>query len=787
MLTLEEYKKELENQIKSNRSLIYITTHEEHRVIQTIQSIACERAKPWSFVFWDIASGGFTNASYKFQNNMDQAEILTWFSDLIIEKDDFCVLVLHDFYKFLAPEGHPGQMEIATIRALKNLIEKCHTERKCVILTGAKYYMPLEFEKLVSLLDWPLPDQDLILQTVSGLVNASKSKPGLSFRTDYSDVEFEAIVKAFQGLSLREIEMISTYFILTDSEFNPKKIANKKQDIIKQSGILEWIDLEYDLSSVGGLSNLKDWLIKRKDAFSDKAIEYGLPAHPKGLLIIGIQGAGKCFKKGTQVLMHDGTHKNVEDITGKDLLMGPDGLSRAVKGISEGFDTLYKITPVNGEIFYVNGDHILHVDYCKKRLNISVKDFLNQSIKFQKKCKLVKAYIDKKSAPKKVEPYMLGAFLSYKDTYNDALVPHWYKKLGAENLSSVFPNMSAEDRTKVLEGFLDFSGKLKNKTFYLKIKDQNLTKDITDLARSLCFQVNSKQKNKYTLLKISNIGLRDGVMTPKTVLTKFTVTKDIEDSYYGFEVDKDHLFVLSDYTIVHNSRSSKAIASFWGLPLLRLDMGRIFSGIVGSSEENLRSVIKTAESVAPCILWCDEIDKAFSNTSFSGDSGTSSRIFGTFLTWMQEKKSSVFVVATANNVSHLPPELIRKGRFDDIFFVDLPDSEERKEIWEIHLKQRNFDVSEFNINDLVNKSEGFTGAEIEAAIISSMYEGFSDNQRRITTVDIIKELKESIPIYVTMRENIEALREWASKRARNASKKAQADKLKHLEVQEEEL
>jgi SpoVK/Ycf46/Vps4 family AAA+-type ATPase len=199
-------------------------------------------------------------------------------------------------------------------------------------------------------------------------------------------------------------------------------------------------------------------------------------------------------------------------------------------------------------------------------------------------------------------------------------------------------------------------------------------------------------------------------------------------------------------------------------------VGRVFSGIVGSSEENLRSVIKTAESVAPCIMWCDEIDKAFSSTNYSADSGTSSRIFGTFLTWMQEKKAPVFVVATANVVSNLPPELIRKGRFDDIFFVDLPDKDERKEIWNIHLEQRNFTPSSFDMNVLIKESEGFTGAEIEAAIISAMYEGFSDNQRLINTVDIIKELKESVPIYVTMKEKIEELREWADKRARNASK-----------------
>jgi SpoVK/Ycf46/Vps4 family AAA+-type ATPase len=190
-------------------------------------------------------------------------------------------------------------------------------------------------------------------------------------------------------------------------------------------------------------------------------------------------------------------------------------------------------------------------------------------------------------------------------------------------------------------------------------------------------------------------------------------------------------------------------------------------------------------------MWVDEIDKAFSNIGNTGDSGTSSRIFGTFLTWMQEKKSPVFVVATANVVANIPPELIRKGRFDDIFFVDLPDDEERKEIWSIHLEQRNFNIENFDLKKLVSNSEGFTGAEIEAAIVSAMYEGFSDNKRPINSVDIIKELKESVPIYITMKEKIEELRDWASKRARNASKSKNVVILKDYvptnNIEEEEL
>lgn len=506
-----DFKKELENQIKSNRSLIYITTHEEHRIDECIQEISCTQKTPWNYVFWDIASETKSN-NVKYKNSFDQMEILNWFYDLKIDSDEVCVLVLHDFYKFLSPEGNGGQVELITIRSLRNLVEKCHLEHKYVVITGAKYFMPTEFSKVVHILDMPLPDTEIIANKLQNIIELSDRNPQVKkkFKLDYNQDETEMIIKAFHGLSLREIEMISTYLILTEKEFDVKQIASKKRDIIKQSGILEWIDVEFEIDQVGGLNNLKNWLHKRKEAFTDKAVEFGLPPNPKGLLITGVQGAGK-------------------------------------------------------------------------------------------------------------------------------------------------------------------------------------------------------------------------------------------------------------------SRISKAIASYWSLPLLRLDMGRVFSGIVGSSEENLRLVIKTAEAVAPCVLWCDEIDKAFSSNMVSTDSGTSSRVFGSFLTWLQDKKSSVFVVATANVVHHLPPELIRKGRFDDIFFVDLPNEEEREEIWKIHLLQRNYNPKHFDINKLIIESDGYTGAEIEASIISALYECFSDQKDTLTTVDIIKELKNSVPLSITMKESIEELRSWARQRARLAS------------------
>lgn len=227
------------------------------------------------------------------------------------------------------------------------------------------------------------------------------------------------------------------------------------------------------------------------------------------------------------------------------------------------------------------------------------------------------------------------------------------------------------------------------------------------------------------------------------------------------------------------SLTAKSVSTLWNLPLLRLDIGSIFEGIVGSSERNMREVIRTAESISPCILWIDEIEKAFAGIGSSGDSGVGTRLFGTFLTWMQDKTSFVFVIATANNISNLPPEFMRKGRFDEIFFVDLPVDEERKAIFSIHFRKKlneiNSDLqllSEEFIQHLVSQTEGFTGSEIEELINSALIDAFSE-KRKVREEDFIKAIKTTVPLSITQAEQIKALRTWANVRAISATSLSQ--------------
>ncbi|MET1256671.1 AAA family ATPase [Aliikangiella maris] len=209
------------------------------------------------------------------------------------------------------------------------------------------------------------------------------------------------------------------------------------------------------------------------------------------------------------------------------------------------------------------------------------------------------------------------------------------------------------------------------------------------------------------------------------------------------------------------SLAAKSVAGMWGVPLLRLDFGALYNKFHGETEKNLREALKMGELMSPCVLWLDEIEKGVS--SGESDGGTSQRVLGTLLTWMAEKRKQVFIVATANDISRLPPELLRKGRLDEIFFVDLPDFETRKTIFSIHIKRRQQPLETIDLTTLAEASEGFTGSEIEQAVVSALYHAYSENHG-LSTQAILTEIQQTRPLSVVMGEKMQALREWAKDR-----------------------
>lgn len=231
-------------------------------------------------------------------------------------------------------------------------------------------------------------------------------------------------------------------------------------------------------------------------------------------------------------------------------------------------------------------------------------------------------------------------------------------------------------------------------------------------------------------------------------------TKEARD--YGLPAPKG--IALIGIPGTGKSLTAKMIAGLWRLPLLRLDVGALFGSYVGESEERTRRALALAETISPCILWIDEMEKAFAFGS--GDAGTSQRVFATLLTWMQDKTAPCFVVATANDISALPPELLRKGRFDEIFFLDLPDLNERQEIFSVHLRKRKCLPREYDLDLLARSSEGYVGAEIEQTVIDAMYLAFNQDMRKMTTADIMQAISAQVPLSISQREIIGTLRRW---------------------------
>jgi len=481
--------------LRARYPVIYVSTFEEERVEQSIRA-AAQQLSDRAVYLWDFVDGYQGNPNDQGIARRNPLQALEHIEKL--PESAGAIFVLRDYHRFLE--------DVAISRKLRNLARRFKSQPKTLVLVAPQVQIPSDLTETVTVLEFSLPNTHEIRAEVTRLLR------GLNASLDLKDLD--ALVQSCQGLSMERIRRVLARGIAAHGTFRPEDIdlvLEEKRQTIRQTQILDFYPAQEQISDIGGLDNLKDWLLRRGNAFSEKARQYGLP-HPRGLLLVGIQGTGK-------------------------------------------------------------------------------------------------------------------------------------------------------------------------------------------------------------------------------------------------------------------SLTAKAIAHHWHLPLLRLDVGRLFAGLIGESESRTRQMVQIAEALAPCVLWIDEIDKAFSGADGRGDAGTSSRVFGTFITWMAEKTSPVFVVATANNIQALPPELLRRGRFDEIFFVGLPSQEERQAIFEVHLNRlRAHNLQSYDLERLAYETPSFSGAEVEQAIIEAMHIGFSQD-RDFTTDDILEAASQIVPLARTAQEQVEALQAWAaSGKARLASR-----------------
>lgn len=487
---------------------LYLVSPEEQRVEAEIKAVVnhlnsnCK--DQYDLCYWSVVDGLINTKSNQVHSCNDPLEVL----QVISEQKERTVFLLKDYHLFLE-DPNP-----VVLRKLKDVLVEAKTKQKPIIIAGCRLVLPPELEREITVVEFSLPGKDALRAVLQGVMESAGIK-------SMDREQQEKVIDAASGLTTIEAENSYALSFVQTRNIVPTVIAREKAQAVKKNGLLEIIETKETFDSIGGLDVLKSWLLKRKDAFSQRAREYRLPT-PRGLLVIGIPGTGK----------------------------------------------------------------------------------------------------------------------------------------------------------------------------------------------SLC---------------------------------------------------------------------SKATASVFGVPLLKLDVGRLFAGLVGQSESNLRSVIQTTEALAPCVLFLDELDKGFAGTRSSGatDGGTLSRVFGSFIGWMQDKTSPVFVVAAANDVSQLPPELLRKGRFDELFFVDLPNDTEREAIWEIQIQKHGRDSKEFDIAALSKATDGLTGSEIEQVFIEALFCGF-DQQREPTDLTIAQVLTEFVPLSKLMAEQITGLRNWANGRTKQATTQQAERKLRKL-------
>ncbi|HTV47447.1 MAG TPA: AAA family ATPase [Phycisphaerae bacterium] len=498
---------ELEVLIRARYPIIYVLTWEEERVEKVLSEIATARNKKfhvWTYTQGIVRYGAEPQrAKSGTGSTTDPLSAL----DAVLQHVDPAIYLFKDFHPFT----EENRANLAVIRRLKDVAYHLRDTYKTIVIVAPVMRIAPELDKDITVVEFLPPNVQDFSKLLDRIIEDLKDKPQIKINLDAAGRE--RLTHAALGLTLKEAENVFAKTLVVDGTIDADDINivfSEKQQIIRKSGLLEYFDSDEQFSHVAGMENLKQWLVKRSNVFTERAAQFGLPS-PRGLLLLGVQGCGK----------------------------------------------------------------------------------------------------------------------------------------------------------------------------------------------SLC---------------------------------------------------------------------AKAVASLWKLPLLRFDVGRMFGSLVGSSEDNIRRAIQTAESVAPAILWVDEIDKAFAGSVGSGgsDGGTAARVFGTFLTWLSDKTAPVFVIATANDISQLPPELLRKGRLDEIFFVDLPNEEERRAVFAIHLQKRGRAPEKFDLDALARHCDGFSGAEIEQAIVSGLFDAF-DAGTELDTATVMISLAETVPLSKTMSEDLNRLRTWAQGRARPAT------------------
>ena len=564
-------------------------------------------------------------------------------------------------------------------------------------------------EKSMSIVNFSLPTreqiEDIIRQNVAtsaafwdAMIAAGKTKKSKSpLKTTYTDDEYYEFSRALQGLTAGEAETAVSISMAAHKEIIPERLRQEKRQQLKKSDILEYIEPTAGLKEVGGLDNLKKFIIRYKACHSKEAEAYG--AEPlRGLIFVGVPGC----------------------LHGDTIINDPvDGSSLTVK-------ERYR----QGKFFSVTA----------RNQNKSVIATAYPPKKYPAE-EMLKFHFENGTNITVTKGHQFWDGEKYVSASEVFLLLQGSEPVLLPTTSDIYQPAHQQDASRSMSTVLDYQS------------DYHLDSHSYDGQSQL--EASKDNIPRYTrVVKCESAG---------------------KDNYFDF-----HVPIHNNYAAAglwhHNcgkSLASKAIGTEWGNPTIRLDIGRVMAGLVGASENNMRMAINLASSCAPCNLWVDEIEKGLSGTKSSGqtDGGTMSRVFGTLLTAMQEGMKGVTLIMTANDISALPPEFIR--RVDEVFFVDLPGPDERKEIFSIHLDKKKRDPANFDLDLLSKHANNLTGDEIRKAVKEGIIHAFSEKAEQVTNDHILTAISDTKPLFTLMKESIEKTREWAKGRARYASSYAE--------------
>ena len=764
--------KKLVNYFKAGYPCLAILTTEEKRVQGDILTASKQADK--DVATWSAAEGIVYVETA--QSVSDTEDLLAALRSIQTANKEDIIYILRDAHQW------PFDRDPIMARFLREVITEAPARGCCIVLISPDFKPLSSVEKLVTMIEYSLPDYDDLREIAKNIAEGIKKK----IKKAGDDV-----IKALSGLSTTEAENALALSVIEKGEFSPEIIYREKVAAVKRSGLLEIVDPDpRGLDAIGGCENLKEWIIKRNKAYSAEAEKYGLPA-PKGVLLVGVPG---CLAGDTKLLYQRGRRVSGREISLKDFyckfndiptssngwldtnaptflhsLDTEDGTvfyNRVVAVWESGVKKLIKITFDDGTVLRCTKSHPIAIDNMSfieaGKLSVGSVVLCRGSMRPQfqggKKLKerppriLVNVKYHPYGAYKKV--ICNGIEYEYTRVYRSRLV-----------VEAHMNNVDYDEFVTCLKDNEDVSS-----TFIYLPKDaeihhldeNTLNDDISNLFVT----------NKVAHARIHSKTENFGVEYVKQVKIS-SIEDDAEEMTYDIQMETPANNFCANGIIVHNSGkslSAKAFGTALGIPTLKLDIGSLFNSLVGESESRTRDALQLAEAMAPCVLWCDEVDKGLSGAQGSGanDSGVTRRVFGTLLSWMQEKKKPVFLVMTANQVDFLPPEFLRRGRFDELFAIDLPHQGEREQIAAVILKKLKRDPSKFNLKKIAEATEGYTGAEIEAVATESMFLAF-DLGREVATEDLVAAAANIIPISKMMAEKIDAIRKWGEGRARPAS------------------